>query len=441
MGTKVEPPSKANLDGVRSGSRSLVLLRLKCIVGAETIARGAVYRLSSITRDESPSLRWLLPLTTPALKDSEWSTWWLEPGTYSLTLADYGPPGEIVEDHHHPDIPLEKIPPDKKRGLPGRHFLHLWFEVPAGVPAVNLGSLQWRYRVLGKPAAVLKGLQKWSLEALVQSKDEDDATLTAEQVLGRGVVPVHQPARFGPPGNPSSFRGSTIAYTPAGAVDNLQQPNWVGWKIGSFVGTPSEIANGVPGALSLGGLGAVLYLAYLPFGATAGVISGSGQASAMKAGTEEFLREAFNLRPENHLSQELTSRMPAATAEAADPTAPTLRCESQIVRVALVELNARGSFGLEVTARLVWRRTDNEILAMERVFTARPDFPPPDPDIPVRPFMQRVYSGDTYDAKALKAAGAGARLARSLPSILTDIASQAAQEWQAAWAREESTRP
>lgn len=439
MGTKVEPPSKAKVDAARSGSMSLVLLRLKCLVGTDAISRGALHRLSSITRDESPSPCWLLPSASSALKGTGWFTWWLEPGTYSLTLADYGPPGEIVEDHRNPEIPLGRISPDRQYGPPCRRPLHLWFEVPAGAPAVNLGSLQWRYRLLGKPAVVLKGRQKWSLEAFQQSSDEDDAILAAEEILGRGVMPVHQLVRFKPPGDPDKLCGSPITYTPAGAVDNLQQPNWVGWKIGSFVGTPSEIATGLAevGRLGQGGAAIVLlYLAYLPFGATAGVISGAGQASAMKAGTEEFLREVLELRPERHLSQELKSRMPTATAETADLTAPALRCESQIVRVALVKLNERGSFGLEVTARLVWRRIDNGLLAMERVFTARPDFPPGDPVIPARPFVRKVYSGDTYDAKALKTAGAGAQLARSIPAMLTDIASQAAQEWQAAGIRE-----
>jgi hypothetical protein len=444
LSPRIEPATATDLTAVKTAQKCLVLLRLRCDTGEGPTHRGAITALACISRDERPSVSWSLPSPSASLSKDGWCAWWLPPGTYSLSIINHQPAGKIVAtpDNLGPGI-VENM-----WGQPGGtcgKFLTttLWFEVRPDSQVLNLGSLRWRYRLLGRPALIARGMQRWSLEGFECTADEDGARRAARETLGTDTKVATAKIQFGLPGAPQDWASSAITYTPVSSTATLAQPGWVGRRMGRFTGvsewaatpegkTKSPLISGSGGGQG-GAAILLLYLAYIPIGAALGSLGGAEQAHAMEATTRDFTEDLCAIDPDTFLARELTNRHPPP-APSANP-APALRCEVSVARAELRELSdPRGRFSLDLTAHLAWRRPDSGELVIERVFTSTAGNPPSNDGLIIaqRPFTRWIDASPVYKIKELTAPGAGHRLATDLRGILCSLAAAALAEWQPA---------
>ena len=442
MSTRVAPPTTTDLAAVKAGQKCLVLLRLRCDTGDGPTHRGAITALACISRDERPDVSWSLPSPSGSLAKDGWCAWWLEPGTYSLSIINHQPAGKIVEIPDNLGPGIVKTQWGQPGGACGLFLTTtLWFEVRPDSQVLNLGSLRWRYRLLGRPALIARGTQRWSLEGFDCIADEEGARRAARETLGADTKVATAKIQFGQPGVPSEWMSSAITYHAVSSPATLAQPGWVGRRMGRFTGVSEWTATPDGGAksplISSGGGGQgeagilLLYLAYIPIGAALGSLGGAEQAHAMEATTRDFMEDLRAIDPDALLAGELASRHPAPGPSATP--APSLRSEVSIARAGLRELSdPRGRFSLDLTAHLVWRRLDTGEVAVERVFTSTAGNPPSNDGLIIaqRPFTRWIKASPVYKINELTAPGAGHRLASDIRGILSSLATAALEEWK-----------
>lgn len=432
----------------RAGTASLVLVRMEASCPDKDSALVPSLHLALVDANEMP--RPVAPTASP----EGWYSWWLEPGLYCLLAYNKGLG------------PLAAPRPTSSTGSAGtaasgvrQSFLsvghhqedcpELWFEVPAGRSTQYLGSLRWHF----KPEARWHGLfgsrtVSWSSQGFDYALEEDLARKQARSLAGWNGSLSTQSLLAGPFGNVADLANARIAYLEGGMPTGLTQPAWVGRGAQRATGLGSPglprfhgQRSGAADVVSRGGGGqggggelviaaAMLYAVYLPVGAAVGSAKGKALEQGMEALSRTFTEGLGGMKPCRMLIERFREALPRDGGEPRHDT-PEVKCEVSLVRAELVECKPRGTFCLELGARLVWRRSDTGERILERgISSTHPHSYLPGRSPPFdRSYEKVVFASPSHTLDELRGPEGARILAADVPAILKALARGLAEEW------------